>query len=297
MRTVYNDLAGVEFPYSTFSPLTLTLDQQNAAVKELLAQKNETGIYWFGFDGGNHMLTWVYGHKLMAGYEWLLTQTQESENARPKLSALNASWAAETDDAKIAASRTEDRYVGKDSYGNPVYFALAAQGAGTIGYNTARYGKGGSSLLLPPGWTPEDAVDAETCYAVYKGAGKAASDGTVSAFYVDGAVVEYPDKSYTALTEGALYKLTVRDGKLVGAVEQTLHYNKVVATIESDCFTNTMDDKTSSNFFADSYVVVDATKGYAPAEIAIGDTVDAYFTSRGDGNAYGVYYIIILSHA
>ena len=299
MKTIYNELADTDFPYSSFNPLTETLDAQNEYVNELLAQENKTGIYWFGFSGGSHMLTWIYGHKLMAGYEWLLKQTAESEDERSKLTSLDAEWEEETDDTLVAASRTEDRYIGKDSNGTPVYFALAKEGSGTIGYNTTRYGKGGRTVLLPSGWTPEDAAAVTSEYGVYAGeAMDSTTSTTMSMFYVDGKLVEYRDKSYLDLTEGSLYKLSIQNEQVVYAVEQTMHYdNKVVANVKDDCFTNVMGEKVSSNYFGDEYVVVDATDGYEKAAIAVGDTVDTYFTSRGDGNTYGVYYMIIVSHS
>ena len=84
-KYLYKDLASAEFPYTSFNPLTTPKADQNAALEALFAQPNDLGIYWAAFDGGNHMATWIYSHGLFAAYDWLLSQTRDSEMARGKL--------------------------------------------------------------------------------------------------------------------------------------------------------------------------------------------------------------------
>lgn len=157
LKYLYSDIAGVEIPYTAFNPLEDSLDVQNQAIKDVVATENgDFGFYWYAYNGGSHMLTWVYGHKLDAAYEWLVNQTRETEQSRSKLEDLNRTWVAETDEAKIAEKQTEERSIGELSDGTPVYFAVPAEGAGTIGYNSAWFGMQGTLAddAHGPGWTP-----------------------------------------------------------------------------------------------------------------------------------------------
>ncbi len=156
MNHLYEDIAGVTIPRAAFSPINLTVDEQNEALEDLLAvDSGRINYHWSSFDGGSHMLTWVYGHRLRSGYEWLLSQTRESEHEREKLAELNRPWTAETDEGKIAEKQTEDRKVGTLD-GEDVYLAVPAEGAGTIGYNSAIYDRGGAIILKAPGWVPAE---------------------------------------------------------------------------------------------------------------------------------------------
>lgn len=152
LKYLYQDIAGVEIPYTAIDPLNQSVDEQNAALEALVAQPNELGIYWQAFNGGNHNATWLYTHRLHSGYKWLLSQTKESEDTRGKLEGLNRPWAAETDPAKIAEKQTEDRKLGNSDY----YFAVPAEGAGTIGYNSAWLGMDGGPVddVHLAGWAP-----------------------------------------------------------------------------------------------------------------------------------------------
>ena len=152
MNGLYTDIADAPMAKTSFHPLDLTVEEQNAKLNELLAE--DTGrinYHWMSFDGGSHMMTWVYGHRLTAGYEWLLAQTRQSEHDRPKLEELNRQWKAESDAAKIAEKQTEDRLI-KQTEDGGIYLAIPAEGAGTIGYNSGIYGMGGGSVLSAPGW-------------------------------------------------------------------------------------------------------------------------------------------------
>ena len=153
MNALFQDIAGVEIPRTEFNPLELTVEEQNAKLEELLAvDSGRINFHWQSFNGGSHMMTWVYGQRLDAGYKWLLSQSRQAEHDRAKLAELNRPWSAETDAAKIAGKQTEDRFIGTLD-GEDIYFAVPAEGAGTIGYNTTIYGMGGGSIMKVPGWT------------------------------------------------------------------------------------------------------------------------------------------------
>ena len=94
------------------------------------------GIYWAAFDGGNHMATWIYSHGVSAAYEWLLSQTRDSEMARGKLD-LNKPF--EKADVQL---QEPDRAIA----GGTAYLVTGKSGAGTLYYNSALYGKGGRPL-------------------------------------------------------------------------------------------------------------------------------------------------------
>lgn len=136
--------------YTKFNPLTAALDDQNAAVKALVASTDfaspDFGMIWQAYDGGSHQLTWVYAHKLFANYQWLLSQTRQSEMKRAKLD-LNKPFVA-------AAVQLQDDthliFAGKTSY-----YKTAAAGSGTAGYNTTFEDTSGN-VVRAPGWTPAD---------------------------------------------------------------------------------------------------------------------------------------------
>jgi len=158
LKYLYEDIGNVQIPYVDFNPLTESVDAMNAKIDELVkTDNNGFGFYWYAYNGGSHMLTWVYGHKLDAGYKWLVNQKREDETARAKIADLDNEWAVETDEAKIAAKQTEDRMFTSHS-GETMYFAVPAAGAGTKHYNSAWFGmKGGlTDDNHGPGWTPSN---------------------------------------------------------------------------------------------------------------------------------------------
>ncbi len=140
LKWLYSDLADAQFPKLTWNPLELNKEEQNAKLQELLAMESDLGFYWGAFEGGNHMATWIYGHGVTDAYNWLFTQTRESELAREKL-ALDKPF--ELADKQI---KTEERLLKDD-----VYFLTGKLGAGTADYNTTTYGKGGK-LETYPNW-------------------------------------------------------------------------------------------------------------------------------------------------
>ncbi|MCC8091370.1 MAG: hypothetical protein LIO55_08335 [Oscillospiraceae bacterium] len=166
---LYYDIAGVEIPYATVSPLEQTDEEMSAVVEALVAQENETGIYWLSYTGGSHMLTWVYGHRIDASYYWLLSQTKESEDSRGKLEALNNPFAhmdAAEASEYIAGDFTHlpngyDRLIAtENSTGISYFYAVPADGAGTDGYNSAWMNRSGGTPSAGAGW------NADTVYTV-----------------------------------------------------------------------------------------------------------------------------------
>lgn len=151
------DMGGVEFPISSFKPLEDSVDEMNEKMRDLTSTENSTGFYWMLEEGGSHMLTWVYAHKVDAGYEWLLSQKREDEMSRGKIAQMANAWQA-ADEATAAAVNAADpnREIGK-LYGTPSgqYFAVPAEGAGTSGYNSGWYNHGEPIEGKLPGWTTE----------------------------------------------------------------------------------------------------------------------------------------------
>ena len=149
------DMGGTEFPIASVKPLEDSVDEMNAAMRALTSTKNDTGFYWMLQDGGSHMLTWVYAHKMDAGYEWLLSQKREDEMARGKIAQMANPWqAADAETAAAVNAADPNREIGK-LYGTPSgeYFAVPAAGAGTAGYNAGWYNHGAPMEGKLPGWT------------------------------------------------------------------------------------------------------------------------------------------------
>ena len=151
LEHLYREIAGVEIPHVTVDPV-LPVEEQNAILKLLLAvDSGPVNFHHLSFQGGSHMETWRFGHKLDAGLNWLLHQTKQSAQKRPKLSALNRPWHAETDPAKVAAKQTDERKIGRlDDKG--IFLAVPSRDAGTIGYNSTLYSRGGKEIIRCPGW-------------------------------------------------------------------------------------------------------------------------------------------------
>lgn len=140
----YFDLAGAVIPYTYWNPLTTSKADQNASLNDLFAEPNALGIYWAAFEGGNRMATWIYSHGVSAVYDWLLSQTRDSEMQRDKLD-LNKPFERAADQLEIP-----DRQL----FDFSTYFVTGEYGAGTLGYNSALYGRGGHELIQSPGWLP-----------------------------------------------------------------------------------------------------------------------------------------------
>lgn len=157
---LYQDLTGIEIVKSAWNPLTESETAQTEKVRQLVSQENELGIYWIVHEGGSHGDSWVYAHRIFGCYEWLLTQTRETEMERTKL-ALNRPF--ELADTQL---KTEDRVMldasEVEALEESIYYRTGKLGAGTAGYNAALYGRGGQTLEAIPGWDPQD----ESTYTV-----------------------------------------------------------------------------------------------------------------------------------
>ena len=93
VQTLFSSLAGVTVPYATWDPTTLSETEENTSLKALLATSSKLGIYWDALANGSHKLTWVYANGITYSYDWLLSQTRQSEVARGKLN-LSGSYAS-----------------------------------------------------------------------------------------------------------------------------------------------------------------------------------------------------------
>lgn len=156
MSYLYEDLTGNEGGYNGINRFTLSLgsgastyESENAALQEFLAGDKEgtRNINEVIFSGG-----WSdYNHRLYdATYEWLLTQSRQTEMSRAKLDINKPFEAAEEQ------IQTEERAIYfTDAAGNTLYHITGKKGAGTQFYNTGWY-----NLLTvadaAPGWLPDD---------------------------------------------------------------------------------------------------------------------------------------------
>ena len=157
-RVLYEDLAGVKVPRrSLVLDDKTTAAKRSDAIRRLVAEPNETGIYQAVLTGNvSHMSAWFYGHGTPACYDWLLKQTRKTEMARPKL-PLDRPFALAAQQKKTADHiYSVDR---KDS-SKVVYYPTGRRGAGTQGYNSGVTALG-STASLPPGWQPSSAAKTE----------------------------------------------------------------------------------------------------------------------------------------
>lgn len=91
-QTLFSSLAGVTIPYASWDPTTTSETQENTLLNNLLATSTKLGIYWDALANGSHKMTWVYANGITSSYDWLLSQTRQSEVARGKLN-LSGSYA------------------------------------------------------------------------------------------------------------------------------------------------------------------------------------------------------------
>lgn len=157
---LYHDLAGTDLIfggyedsvyYASWDPTDPDVDGNAIASAMLNSYQtkgdNDINFVWTAFSGGSHMLTWVYSHGYMAHYEWLLTQTRQSEMERDKQECLLNSF--EYADEQLT---TADRELAPDmETGDMVYYATGKAGAGTADYNGC-WLKMGNYTLKAPNW-------------------------------------------------------------------------------------------------------------------------------------------------
>lgn len=147
---LYQDLCGVEVETTEMVlDADTNAESRNALVNELVSRESELGIYYVALSGKvGHMSAWFYGHGTFACYEWLMSQTRETEMERSKLDLDKPfEWA----DEQI---QTESRIYSTKGDGTVVYYPTGKLGSGTIGYNSGCSALG-SDDTLDPGWTPE----------------------------------------------------------------------------------------------------------------------------------------------
>ena len=84
-QTLFSTLGGASIPYASWDPTTTSVAQENTLLQALLATPSNLGIYWDALDNGDHKSTWIYAHAISYSYDWLLSQTRQSEVARGKL--------------------------------------------------------------------------------------------------------------------------------------------------------------------------------------------------------------------
>ncbi|MEM5295598.1 hypothetical protein VSR82_14810 [Burkholderia sp. JPY481] len=89
-QTLFSSLAGVTIPYATWDPTTTSETQENTLLTALLGTSSKLGIYWNALANGSHKMTWVYANGISDSYDWLLSQTKQSEDARGKLNLSGA---------------------------------------------------------------------------------------------------------------------------------------------------------------------------------------------------------------
>jgi poly(3-hydroxybutyrate) depolymerase len=92
-QSMFATYANATIPYTSWDPTTTSVAQENTLLEALLATPNPLGIFWDALDNGDHKSTWIYAHAISDSYDWLLSQTKQSEDARGKLD-LNGSYAA-----------------------------------------------------------------------------------------------------------------------------------------------------------------------------------------------------------
>ncbi len=295
---LYYDIAGVEIPYATVSPLEQTDEEMSAVVEALVAQENETGIYWLSYTGGSHMLTWVYGHKIDASYYWLLSQTKESEDSRSKLEALNNPFAhmdAVEASEYIVGDFTHlpngyDRLIAtENSTGISYFYAVPANGAGTDGYNSAWMNRSGGTPSAGAGWnantvytvdsilitdsalTVTATLDANADYTVEVYAvaiGENEAELVASGILSSGADT-FTSDALTAFAENVIYTVVVSDAGVVVASAMHLTLGNVLESVYALGFVDADGSKLSA--IAVEYSVEIAASSVELADFEIQD--------------------------
>lgn len=149
---LYRDLLGVEVESTTMllsDDTNMTNEERSALINELANRDSDLGLRYVYLTGSvGHMSAWFYGHGTSAVYEWMTSQTRETEMAREKLDLNKPFVLADEqlmDDAHTYSTEKD---------GTVIYYPTGAFGSGTEGYNSACSALG-SQAKLNPGWTPE----------------------------------------------------------------------------------------------------------------------------------------------
>jgi predicted peptidase len=91
-QTLFTTLGGASIPSTSWDPTTTSVAGQNTLLEALVSTPSPLGIYWDALDNGDHKSTWIFAHSISYSYDWLLSQTRQSEVARGKL-PLNGAYA------------------------------------------------------------------------------------------------------------------------------------------------------------------------------------------------------------
>lgn len=143
LKYLYSDLAGYNLEKVTVNANDDTA-VQNSAVKAYTARENSLNINWVTIENGSNGYSC---RRLDSSYEWLLSQSRETEISREKLD-LNKPFVAATQ------ITTDDRKLHfTDADGNAIYLLTGQYGAGTRFYNSSWMNTGTVADALP-GWLP-----------------------------------------------------------------------------------------------------------------------------------------------
>lgn len=132
----YYEAQGVRIPQAAWSPF-IPIEEQDEKGRQLLHHTTDAagnGITWAQFNQGSHMSTWKYGYQVTYPFEWLYSQTRETELRRPKIEGLKNPWLGRNKDGKVL------------------------QGSGTAQLNSTQFTPSGADTIFYEGWTPVTAT-------------------------------------------------------------------------------------------------------------------------------------------
>lgn len=145
LKYLYQDLTGYELESVTVNASD-SLETQNEQVRAYFDRENALNINWVIIASGSNGYSC---RKIDASYEWLLSQSRQTEIAREKL-PLNAPF--ELADEQIQDESRELYFTGPN--GETLYFLTGKAGAGTQLYNTCWLNLAYVADAAP-GWLPE----------------------------------------------------------------------------------------------------------------------------------------------
>lgn len=159
MSYLYSDLVDYSIKQALVDA-ALDLDEQEQQISAYLDGEDlyngvDMGLHWITFQGGSQGYT---DRKVDSPYRWLLSQSRETEMARPKLDVNKPfELADEQDDSRIVKMFTDPET------GGEMYYLTGKSGSGTQFYNTCWLRVGGNvnaaatemSADAVPGWLPD----------------------------------------------------------------------------------------------------------------------------------------------
>lgn len=144
LKYLYSDIAGYELEQLVIDANS-DLSQQNSALKQFTARENPLNIQWVSLENGSNGYSC---RKIDASYEWLLSQSRQSEISREKLD-LNRPF-------ELAEEQSEEE--GRtlhftDTDGNYLRLLKGKRGSGTRFYNSCWLNTK-TVADAEPGWLP-----------------------------------------------------------------------------------------------------------------------------------------------